>query len=56
MSNDPLDPVRAILAQRAAKRTADPKYQRQAMRVRDNLYLSRQQRAAWKLAVVAIER
>jgi hypothetical protein len=56
--SDRLDPVRALVVQRAIQCTTEPKYQRQAARVRDKLLrgLSRQQRAAWKLVAAAVVR
>jgi hypothetical protein len=56
--SDRLDPVRALVAQRAIQCTTDPKHQRQATRLRNKLLrgLSRQQRAAWKLVAAAIVR
>jgi hypothetical protein len=51
-----IDLIRAIVAQQAAALTSDPKHRRQALRLRDHLLrgLTRQHRAAWKLAATAV--
>jgi hypothetical protein len=57
MSN-PLDVMRALVAQQAIHCTRNPKNRRQAGRLRNRLLcgLSRQQRAAWKFTAAVILR